>query len=132
MHLSSSTNTEAHVSVGWSGLNFTAGGMRVCDCSGLLCYPKHAYSVAGPSATTERESASCLKLNLTVFTFFFPSTFSFEPFFSHALRIFLHCEDERGDRLVRLELRGRRGPGHRAKRVRKAGLIPLKRYFTCP
>lgn len=56
MHSSNSTNAEAQLSMGWSGVNFTAGRIRDCDCSVLLHYPGHAYSVAGPWAATEGES----------------------------------------------------------------------------
>lgn len=72
VHSSNSTNAEAQLSMGWSGVNFTAGRMRACDCSGLLHYPGHAYSVAGPWATTEGERASppCPKPNPRLFTYF--------------------------------------------------------------
>lgn len=78
LHSSNSNNAEAQLSMGWSGLNFTAGRMRVCDCSGLLHYPVHAYSVAGPWATTEgeRASAPCPKPNPRLFTYFFLFTLS--------------------------------------------------------
>lgn len=73
IHSSNSTNTEAQLSMGWSGVNFTAGRMRVCNCSGLLHYPGHAYSVAGPWAATEgeRTSALCPKPKPRLFTYFF-------------------------------------------------------------
>lgn len=85
MHSSNSTNAEAQLSAEWSELNFTAGGMRVCDCSGLLRCPGHAYSVAGPWTTTEgkRASAPCPKPNPRLFTYFF--------LFSPSSRLFFLC-----------------------------------------
>lgn len=86
MHSSNSTNMEAQLSMGWSGLNFSARGMRVCDCSELLQYPGHAYSVAGPWASTDGGSVSApsLKPNPGLFTYFFlfspSSEVSFFPF----------------------------------------------------
>lgn len=83
MHSSNSTNAGAQLSLGWSGVNFTAGRMRVCDCSGLLHYPGHAYSVAGPWATTEGEGASapCPKPNPRLFTYFFLFSLSLSALF---------------------------------------------------
>lgn len=85
MHSSNSTNTEAQLSMGWSGVNFTAGETSVCDCSGLLLYPGHAYSAAGPWAATEgqRASAPCPKPNPRLFTFF--------SFFSLPSQLFFFC-----------------------------------------
>lgn len=128
VHSSNGTIAEAQLSMRWSGVNFTAGRMRVCDCSGLLHYPGHAYSVAGPWATTEGERASppCPKPNPRLFTYSFLFSLSLSPCSSFSLThfllpcvslpllIFLNREESRGDWLVRLELRGRRGPGHRA------------------
>lgn len=85
MHSSNSTNAEAQLSMGWSGVNSTTGRIRVCDCSGLLHYPVHAYSVAGPWATTEereRASAPCPKPNPKLFTYFFLFPHSTLLFFS--------------------------------------------------
>lgn len=125
MHSSNSSNAEAQLSMGWSGVNFTVGRIRVCNCSELLHCPWHAYSVAGPWATTEgdRASAPCPKPNPRTFHLFLspPSL----PAFSLSLTlcfsvsrflfsVFLDREESRGDWLVQLELRGRRGPGHRA------------------
>lgn len=83
MHSSNSTNAEAQLSMGWSGVNFTAGRMRVCNCSGLFHCPGHAYSVAGPWATTEgeRASAPCPNPNPRLFTYFFLFSLSFRLFF---------------------------------------------------
>lgn len=82
MHSSNITNTEAQL-FGWSGVNFTAGRMRVCDCSGIHHYPGHEYSVAGPTATTEgeRASASCPNPNRRLFTYFFLFPLSSQLFF---------------------------------------------------
>lgn len=45
---------------------------------------------------------------------------------------FLDREESRGDWLVRLELRGRRGPGHRAYGVCKAGRFPWNAALNVP
>lgn len=84
-------------------------------------------------------SAPSPKPNPRLFTYFFLFTPSSELFFfftplsaSLALSTFLYHEESRGDWLVQLKLRGRWGPGLRVSGVCKAGLIPLKRCFTCP
>lgn len=143
MHSSNSSNTGAQLSMGWSGVNFTVGRIRVCNCSELLHCPWHAYSVAGPWATTEgeRASAPCPKPNPGLFTYFFllphsPLFLFLSLFASLCLASsspsFSNREESRGDWLVQLELRGRRGPGHRALGACKAGRIPLKCCFKCP
>lgn len=70
--LVNSANTEAQLSVGWSGVNLTPGRMKAGDCSGLLHNPGHAYSVVGPRATTEGEDAGapCAKTKSQTFHLF--------------------------------------------------------------
>ena len=108
VHSSNSTNTEAQLSMGWSGVNFTAGRMRACDCSGLLRYPGHAYSVAGPWATAEGEGSERSMSESKSQTFhLFLSLLSppLNSFFlsthplcvSPPLPIFLDREESRGD-----------------------------------
>lgn len=66
VHSSKNTNIAARLSTGLSGVNFTAGRTKACNCSGIVRYPRHPYSVAGPWA-----SAPCPKPNLQLFTCFF-------------------------------------------------------------
>lgn len=40
------SSNKTKLSMGWSGVNVTAGRIRACDCSGLLPHPRHAYSGA--------------------------------------------------------------------------------------
>lgn len=84
MHSSKNTNIAAQLSTGLSGVNFTAGRIKACNCSGIACYPGHAYSVAGPWAR-----APWPKPNPQLFTCFFlcPSMNSV-PFHS---RLLLPC-----------------------------------------
>lgn len=102
MRLSNSTNAEALLSMGRSGVHFTAGRMRVCDCSGLLHFPGHAYSVAGPRATTEgeRERAMSETKSQTFHRFLSllsPLSALFLLCVSLLLPIFLDREESRGD-----------------------------------
>lgn len=48
VHSSKNTNIAARLSTGLSGVNFTTGRIKACNCSGIACFPGHAYSVAGP------------------------------------------------------------------------------------
>lgn len=66
VHSSKNTNIVDQLSMGPSGVNFTAGRTKAYNCSGIVCYPGHAYSVAGPWA-----SAPCPKPNPQLFTCFF-------------------------------------------------------------
>lgn len=66
VHSSKNTNIAAQLSAGLSEVNFTPGRIKAYNCSGILCYPGHAYSVAGPWAR-----APCPKPNPQLFTCFF-------------------------------------------------------------
>lgn len=66
VHSSKNTNIAAQLSTGLCGVNFTAGRIKACNCSGIACYPGHAYSVAGPWAR-----APWPKPNPQLFTCFF-------------------------------------------------------------
>lgn len=136
VHSSKNTNIAAQLSTGLSGVNFTAGRIKACNCSGIACYPGHAYSVAGPWAR-----APCPKTKSPTFHLFLslPSMNSV-PFHSRLLLpcvslpspVFLKRGESRGDWLVRLKLRGRRGLGHEARGAPKAGWIGLNCCFKCP
>lgn len=109
MHSSNSTNTEAQLTMGWSGVNFTAGRMRDRDCSGLFHYTGHAYLVAGPLATTEGERERVLHVRnripdfspISISSLCPPSSFSFAhsllPCVSLPLSVFFNHEESRGD-----------------------------------
>lgn len=136
VHSSKNTNIAAQLSTGLSGVNFTAGRTKAYNCSGIVCYPGHAYSVAGPWA-----SAPCPKPNPQLFTcfFLFPHSILFLfiprlllPFVSFPFHMFLKRGESRGDWLVRLKLRGRPGLGLEAQGAPKAGRIGLNCCFKCP
>lgn len=63
---SKNTNITAPLSVGLSGVNFTAGRTEAYNCCGTVCYLGHAYSASGPWAC-----APCPKPNPQLFTCFF-------------------------------------------------------------
>lgn len=136
VHSSKNTNIAAQLSTGLSGVNFTAGRIKACNCSGIVCYPGHAYSVAGPWAR-----APCPKPNPQLFTCFFLCPqwilFLFIPICFFPVSHFLSPSSSsvaraEEDWLVRLKLRGRRGLGCEAQGAPKAGWIGLNCCFKCP
>lgn len=71
------SSKKTKLSIGWSGVNFTAGRIRTCDCTGLLHYPWHAYSVAwalGGHRGRESERSMMATKSRTFHVFLSPSS----------------------------------------------------------